>query len=162
MQGEKGTSNEKVGFQGVARRIVRCPFGKNSRRWSLNHLITISYAGSALLLTEKGAKGQIHPIRLLHRLPRCRNPVNSHVGTQDFRYQNRAIRLLIILNDSNPRAADGEPGTVQSVDEVALAAAFRFEANAGAAGLKRFAVRAGRDLAEFVAGGQPNFEVVRF
>src|SRR5882762_7228594 len=92
----------------------------------------------------------------------CWNAVNSHVWAQDFRNQDRAIRLLIILHDSDPRAADGEPGTVQGVNEVTLAAALGLEANAGAAGLKRFAIRTGRDLAEFVARGQPNFDVVGF
>src|SRR5216683_1381035 len=95
-------------------------------------------------------------------LPRCRNAVNSHVWAQDFRDQDQAIRLLIILHDGDPRAADGEPGTVQGVNEVALAAGFLLEADAGAAGLKRFAVGAGRNFAEFVARGQPNFDVVCF
>src|SRR6266852_58380 len=95
-------------------------------------------------------------------LPRCRNAVNSHVWAQDFRDQDQAIRLLIILHNGDPRAADGEPGTVQGVNEVTLPAALGFEANAGAAGLKRFTVRTGRDLAEFVACGQPNFDVIRF
>src|SRR6266851_9049206 len=95
-------------------------------------------------------------------LPRCRNAVNSHVWAQDFRDQDQAIRLLIILHDGDPRAADGEPGTVQGVNEVALAAGFLLEADAGAAGLKRFTVGAGRNFAEFVARGQPNFDVVCF
>src|SRR6266478_1296514 len=92
----------------------------------------------------------------------CWNAVNSHVWAQDFRNQDRAVRLLIILHDSDPRAADGEPGTVQGVNEVTLAAALGLVANAGAAGLKRFAIRARGDLAEFVARGQPNFDVVGF
>src|SRR6266851_8153990 len=95
-------------------------------------------------------------------LPRCRNAVNSHVWAQDFRDQDQAIRLLIILHDGDPRAADSEAGTVQGVNEVALAAGFWLEADAGAAGLKRFTVGAGRNLAEFVARGEPNFDVVCF
>src|SRR5712691_1553684 len=88
--------------------------------------------------------------------------VDAHVGAQDFRDQDRAIWLLIILHDSDPGAADSEPGTVQGVNEVALATGFWLEADAGAAGLKRFTVGAGRNFAEFVARGQPNFDVVCF
>src|SRR6266705_513607 len=88
--------------------------------------------------------------------------VDAHVGAQDSRDQDRAIWLLIILHDSNPRAADSEAGTVQGVNEVVLATGFWLEADAGAAGLKRFTVGAGRNFAEFVARGQPNFDVVCF
>src|SRR5205809_1696558 len=47
------------------------------------------------------------------------------------------------------------------MNEIALAARFWLEANPRAARLKRFAVRAGRNLAEFVARGQPDFDIVR-
>src|SRR5258708_34013708 len=100
------------------------------------------YDGSSLFSPCEGAKGQIYAIRVLQRLPDCRNSVNSHVGAQDFRDQNRAICLLIILHDGDPGAADGEAGAVQSVNEVTLAALFGFEANAGPAALERVAVLA--------------------
>ena len=58
------------------------------------------------------------------RLRRRRNPVNSHVGTQNFGNQDRAICLLIIFDDSDPSAADGEAGAVERVNKVALANAF--------------------------------------
>src|SRR5260370_19481569 len=120
------------------------------------------YDGSSLFSPCEGAKRQIHAIRVLQRLPDWRNSVNSHVGAKDFRDQNRAICRLIILHDGDPGAAEGEAGAVQSVNEVTLAALFGFEANAGPAGLKRFAVRAGRNFAEFAACRQPDFEVVSF
>ena len=76
---------------------------------------------------------------------------DAHVWAQDLGDQNRAVGLLIILHDSNPSAADGEPGTVQGMNEVALSSGLWLETNAGSTRLKGFAVRARRNLAEFVA-----------
>src|SRR6202171_1205553 len=129
---------------------------------TLTLLHAMTYGERHALRLELRPKRKNTPSRHRLHLPGCRNPVNSHVWTQDFRNQDRAIRLLIILHDSDPRAADGEPGTVQGVNEVTLAGALGLEANAGAAGWKCFAVRTGRDLAEFVARRQPNFDVVGF
>src|SRR5712664_1604403 len=99
-----------------------------------------------------------------HRLhlASCRNTVDSHVWAQGIGDQDGAIGLLIIFDDSDPGAADGEAGAVQRVNKVTLATALWLEANTGAAGLERYAIRTGRDLAEFVARGQPNFDVVGF
>src|SRR6266481_1514611 len=96
------------------------------------------------------------------RLRRSGNAVNPHVWTQNFGDQDRAICLLIIFDDSDPGAADGEAGAVERVNKVALAAAFWLIADTGAPRLEGFAVRAGRDLSKFVARRQPDFDVVGF
>src|SRR6266404_5100705 len=54
---------------------------------------------------------------------------DAHVWAQDLGDQNRAVGLLIILHDSNPSAADGEPGTVQGMNEVALSSGLWLETN---------------------------------
>src|SRR5579885_3363229 len=89
-----------------------------------------------------------------------RNPVNSHIRPQRFGNYDRTIRLLIILDDSYPGAAHSQAGAVQRVDKLTFPAALRLEADSGAARLKRFAIRAGGNLAEFIARGKPDFDVV--
>src|SRR5260370_32155895 len=93
---------------------------------------------------------------------RGRNAVGAHVWGQNVRDYNRAVSLLIILDHGDPGAANGKARTIQSVNEVTFSATFGLKANARAAGLESFAIRAGRNLAEFVARGQPGFDVVRF
>src|SRR5438309_4448750 len=92
---------------------------------------------------------------------RDRNAVDAHVWAQHFWDQNRAVRLLIVFHDGDPCAANGEPRAIQGVNEVALAA-FRFETNAGAARLERFAVGTGRNLHEFAGRRNPSFDVICF
>src|SRR5437870_13686020 len=73
----------------------------------------------------------------------ARNAVYAHVGAENPRDQDRAHGLLKILDNSDPRAAYGESGTIERMHEVALAPGFWLEANTRAARLKGFAVRAG-------------------
>ena len=72
------------------------------------------------------------PSRLGTPLRRRRNPVNSHVWAQDIGDQDRAVCLLIIFDDSDPSAADGEAGAVERVNKVALATALWLIAYTGA------------------------------
>src|ERR1700738_5535399 len=88
--------------------------------------------------------------------------VDAHIRLQRRGDYDGAVGLLIIVDDCDPGAADGQAGTVQSVDEITFAAGFWLEADAGAARLESFAIGAGRNFAEFVAGGEPDFEVVGF
>src|SRR5258708_22907681 len=88
--------------------------------------------------------------------------VDAHVGSQDLRHDARAIDMLVVFDHGDQGAANGETRTVQGMDKLALAGDLRLEADSGAAGLKRFAVRAGRDFAEFLARWQPDFNVVGF
>lgn len=39
---------------------------------------------------------------------KCRDAVNSHVRAKDFRDKYGTVRLLIILDNGDPGAADGE------------------------------------------------------
>ena len=59
-----------------------------------------------------GAEPHISVTKALRPLPSCRNPVNSHVRAEDFREQDGAISLLIILHHGDPGAANGEAGAV--------------------------------------------------
>src|ERR1700682_424760 len=85
--------------------------------------------------------------------------VSAHVLTQRLGYQHGAISLLIVFDQSQPRASDGEAGAIERMHKRAFAS-FRLGANTGAARLKRFAIRTGTDLAESCGGRQPHFEVV--
>jgi hypothetical protein len=49
MQGEKGPSNEKVWFQGVARIIVHFLLGESRLKSKLNYLLAIDYKQLASL-----------------------------------------------------------------------------------------------------------------
>src|SRR6266852_3513201 len=106
-----------------------------------------------------------------HPFPTCselqasacgRYAIDIHIGAENFWYHYGPVRLLVVLHYSNPSAADGQSGTVQSMDKIALAASLGLEADAGATSLKGFAVRAGGNLAKLLAGGKPNFEVIGF
>src|SRR5260370_29377021 len=90
---------------------------------------------------------------------RRRYSVGPHVRLQRWRNHDRAIRLLIILDNGDPGASAGQPRAVQRVHEFALAA-LGLGAYPRAARLKCLAVRAGRNLAEFSARGQPHLDVV--
>ena len=87
-----------------------------------------------------------------------RNALDAHVGAEHLGNADRAILALIVLNDRDPGAANGQARTVEGVHEFAFAA-LRPEADAAAAGLESLAVGARRDLAEGGGGGQPDFEV---
>src|ERR1700761_3931554 len=79
----------------------------------------------------------------LGSLPGCRrwNPIDSHIWPQSLRNKDRAIGLLIVLDNRDPCAPDGQPGAVQRVDKLTFSAGLRPEADAGATRLKGFAVR---------------------
>jgi len=42
----------------------------------------------------------------------------SHILSESHRYDNRSIRLLIVLQDGDQSSSDGEPGSVQRVDKL--------------------------------------------
>src|SRR5437867_10920888 len=100
--------------------------------------------------------------RVEKRLFSCRDTVNAHVWAEGPGDEDRAIGLLKILNNCNPRTAHGESRTVERVHKVAFAAALWLASDARTARLEGLAVRARRNFAEFVAGGQPNLDVVGF
>ena len=85
MQGQKGASNEKVWFQGVARRIVCRIFGGETSGMELSHFITVCYKNERLGDAKIISGAQFWPFWKGFPLTKCRNAVNSHVGAKDFR-----------------------------------------------------------------------------
>src|SRR5271165_6743018 len=88
--------------------------------------------------------------------------VRANVRTQNFGDQHAAIRLLIVLDNGDPGATDGEAAAIQGVHQFALARAFRTITNVGTTGLEGFKVRARGNLAEQSLARQPHFDVVGF
>ena len=81
---------------------------------------------------------------------------------QRFGDQNRAVGLLVVLQDGDDRAADGDGRAVERVDELRAFFAFHFVADVEPAGLVVGAVRGAGDfaiLAAVAAAGHPGFQV---
>src|SRR5262245_66572665 len=96
------------------------------------------------------------------KLASCANQIHSaHERPQRLGDDDRAVLLLVVLDNRDERAADGEAGAVQRVDELRLAGTIAAELDARAARLKRLCVAAGRNLAIGVLAGQPDLDVVR-
>src|SRR5207237_2749355 len=75
---------------------------------------------------------------------------------------NRAVDVLVVFGHGDERAADGEAGPVQGVDEVGLASALRLVADVGTTPAEVGVRRARRDLAVLVLPRQPHLDVVAF
>ncbi len=69
---------------------------------------------------------------------------------------------MVVFEDGEVRAADGETGAVEGVDELGFFGAGGLVLDVGAAGLEGLEVGAGGDFAEGVLAGDPDFEVVGF
>src|SRR5205823_12638364 len=65
------------------------------------------------------------------------------IGTERFRNHDRSILLLVIFHYCNPRAADGQAGSIQSMYKAHLSAAAGAEADVCAARLEIIKVTAG-------------------
>src|SRR5205085_12615432 len=72
----------------------------------------------------------------------------AHVRPQSLGDNDRAVLLLIVLKDCEPRAADREAGAVERVYVLGLRAARAPETYLRATRLVRLEVRARRDFAE--------------
>src|ERR1017187_7265809 len=70
-----------------------------------------------------------------------------HVGDEDFGDADGAVGLLVVLEDGEIGASDGEAAAVENVDELGFFLAGGAVADVGAAGLEGFEVGAGADLA---------------
>src|SRR5215472_2669626 len=88
------------------------------------------------------------------------DPLRTHVRTQGVRNDNAAIGLLVVFQDRQPGAPDGQAATVERVHQLALLRAFRPPADVGATRLVGLKVRAGRYLAIELLAGQPYFKIV--
>ena len=82
----------------------------------------------------------------------CRG--RSASGTTDG-----AVGLLVVLENREPGAANGEAAAVECVHEFGLLFAGGLEADVGAASLEGFEVGAGGDFAIELLAGEPDFEV---
>ena len=67
---------------------------------NLNYLITITYIGKRAGNSNSCQKARSCAGELLWRSSRCWNAVDAHVWAQGFGHQDRAIRLLVSLNQS--------------------------------------------------------------
>src|SRR5947209_5569526 len=74
----------------------------------------------------------------------------THVRPESFGDDDRAVLLLIVLQNRKPRATDREARAVERVDVFGLRAAAASEAYLRAASLIRLEVRARRDFAKRV------------
>ena len=84
----------------------------------------------------------------------------AHIGLQHVGDADGAVRLLIILQDGDQRAADGDARAVQRMDEAGVLGALRAVARIHAAGLEVAAHRAGGNLAIGPLPRQPDLDVV--
>src|SRR5712675_1306499 len=91
-----------------------------------------------------------------------RDAVGAHVWAQHVWDDDRAIGLLIIFYDGDPSAPYGQAGTIQCVHEFTLPASLGLETNSRPPCLKGLAIGARGNLAKFIAGGQPDLEVIGF
>ena len=71
-----------------------------------------------------------------------------------------AVGLLVVFEDGEPGAADGQSAAVDGVDEFVFTfAAGGLEADVGATRLEAFEVGAGRDFAIELLARKPDFEI---
>jgi hypothetical protein len=98
-------------------------------------------------------------MRLLEAL--LRDSLRSNIGPQNLRNHHTSIGLLIILNDRDPGAANGESAAVQSMYEFGLIFPFRAIPDVRPPRLVRLKIRAGRNLPIQLLAGQPNLNILR-
>src|SRR5690242_17984317 len=84
----------------------------------------------------------------------------AKVRAQGFRDDDRAVRLLVVLEDSEPGAPHRESAAVQRMEQLSLAGLAAAETQVGAARLECLEVGAGRNLFVVAVRGQPHLEVV--
>src|SRR5271170_4178533 len=87
---------------------------------------------------------------------------DAHIWPQSLWNQDGAIGLLVVFHHRDPGAANRQPTAIKGMDKVRFAAGLGFVADAGAARLEGFAVRAAGNFAKLLGAGQPHFNVVRF
>src|SRR5271154_3539498 len=80
---------------------------------------------------------------------------DAHIWPQSLWNQDGSVALLLVSHTRDPGAPDRQAAAVKGVDEVRLAAGFRFVTNAGAARLKGFAIGAAGNFAKFLGARQP-------
>src|SRR6185437_59399 len=84
----------------------------------------------------------------------------SHIWPQRRWDRDRAVFLLMVLENGDQSTPDREAGAVESVDEAVAFSLFRLEARVHAASLELAALRTARNLAIGVLAWQPDLDVV--
>src|SRR5690606_9837151 len=84
----------------------------------------------------------------------------AHIGAKSLRNCDAAVGVLIVLHHRDQRAADGDAGAVQRMDEAGPLPFGRTIASLHAPRLEIAADRTGRNLAIGVLAGQPDLDVV--
>ena len=82
-----------------------------------------------------------------------------HVRTEDFRYDDGAVGLLVVFQDGGNGTAYGEAGAVEGMDVFRFVLRRAAEADIGTASLEIFRVGTRRDFAVFALRREPYFDV---
>lgn len=88
-----------------------------------------------------------------------RNYVAMHVRAEDFRYDDGAVGLLVVFQDSGDGTADSQAGAVQGVDKFRFRFRRAAEADVSPTCLEIFRIGARRDFAVFTLSREPDFDV---
>src|SRR5438067_9563123 len=117
-------------------------------------------------MRSRPAKSVSRSFRLARRSARQLPAVRSdsfhaaHIRMKRGGNLDGSVLLLVVLQDRDQRAADGQAGPIQRVDELGLSGALVAELDVRAAGLERLRITAGRDLAIGILAGEPHLDVV--
>src|SRR5580704_7053174 len=87
--------------------------------------------------------------------------VGAEIRAQHFRNDDRAVRLLIVLEQRGDRAWEPEPGAVQRVNKLGFLPTSWSVANIRPSRLKVRERTARGDFQPFSDAGRPDFEIVR-
>src|SRR5947209_6704968 len=82
----------------------------------------------------------------------------AHIRAQSLRDDNAAVLLLVVLEDSQPRASDGKSRAVERVHVLRFSLRV-LESDVCASCLKCLEVRTRRDLAIQILARQPDFKI---
>ena len=94
----------------------------------------------------------------IHDLADCLESAEGHEGS---RYADRTVGALIVLQDGDQRATDGESRAVEGVNERRLRFRVAAVANSAPSGLEIGAIRTRADLAVELLSREPHFEIIR-
>src|SRR5215204_3281594 len=111
--------------------------------------------------TARGQKASLRAAPRAGHVSGMLDPLHpTHVRRKRVRHRDGAVLLLVRLHHRDQRAADGDTGAVEGVDEANFAILFRAIACGHAARLEIAAHRAGGNLAKSLLSRQPDLDVV--
>src|SRR5215472_8127538 len=86
------------------------------------------------------------------------DPFHANVRLQRLGNQHGTVRLLVVLQNRQPRPTDGEPTPVERMHELGFTFA-GLGANLSTTRLEGFEIRAGRNLLVGIQTGKPNLDI---